>query len=156
LLLNTGAARFVPARFDQAGYFSTPHRGRGLAAGDFDGDGDLDLAISHSNEPVALLRNDSTNGGHWLAVELIGIRMNRDAIGTRLVLHTSRGDQMRQVKGGGSYLSHSDRRPFWGVPADAEVLGLSVFWPSGAVQRLERVPLNRRLRIVEPRQGDAH
>jgi hypothetical protein len=82
-------------------------------------------------------------------VRLIGTASNRDAIGAWLVLHTAAGDQLRLVKGGGSYLSQSDLRPFWGLPAGVEILGLSIHWPTGRVQELSNVSANETLLVIE-------
>lgn len=150
VLRNQAGRRFDRLRFDAESYFGTPHQGRGLALADFDDDGDLDFAISHNNEPVSLIRNDIDSDSHWLRVRLIGRNGNRDAVGAWLVLHTSQSKQLRLIKRGGSYLSHSDQRPFWGVPRDAQVERLEIHWPSGREQILATPTMNQTLTIVEP------
>jgi enediyne biosynthesis protein E4 len=152
LVLINQNGYFVKAEFPPGGYFSTPHRGRGLAMSDFDDDGDLDFAFSHNDgEPNVLVSNEVVNHNNWLRVRLIGTASNRDAIGAWLVLHTAAGDQLRLVKGGGSYLSQSDLRPFWGLPAGVEIRGLSIHWPTGKVQELSNVSANKTLLVIEPR-----
>lgn len=151
LVLINERGRFNRAVFPADGYFSLPHRGRGLAASDLDDDGDLDFVFSHNDgEPNALVCNDTPPEGGWLRVRLVGTRSNRDAIGARLVLHTSAGDQLRLVKGGGSYESQYDLRPFWGIPADAEVKGISIYWPSRTVQEYPLTEGDQSLIIAEP------
>ena len=150
VLRNQSGRRFDRQRFDAESYFGKPHHGRGLALADFDDDGDLDFAISHNNEPVSLIRNDIESDSRWLRVRLIGRNGNRDAVGAWLVLRTSQAKQLRLIKGGGSYLSHSDQRPFWGVPRDARIEQLEIHWPSGREQVLESPPMNQTLTIVEP------
>lgn len=150
VLRSRSGRRFDRLRFDADSYFGKPHHGRGLALADFDDDGDLDFAISHNNEPVSLIRNDIDSASHWLRVRLIGRHGNRDAVGAWLVLHTSQSKQLRLIKGGGSYLSHTDQRPLWGVPREARVEQLEIHWPSGHQQTLETPTLNQTLTIVEP------
>ncbi len=151
LALVNRQGRFAKAVFPPGGYFSSPHRGRGLATSDLDDDGDLDAVFAHNDgEPNALVANDTPNDNGWLRVRLIGTRSNRDAIGAWLVLHTSAGDQLRLIKGGGSYLSQCDLRPFWGVPAGARVSGISIHWPSGQTQEYPLSEINQTVTIVEP------
>ena len=90
-------------------FFQVKRVGRGVAFGDLDNDGKIDVVISHTNEPVVVLRNVMDNGHHWLGVALAG-KPNADAIGARLTLDVGGEKLVRQVKGGGSYLSASDRR----------------------------------------------
>ena len=151
LLLENLAGRSIVNVAPGAGpWFLEPRLGRGLAVGDLDDDGDLDLVVTHLDEPPALLDNDTPNGNGWLRVRLIGTTSNRDAVGARLTLETTTGKQIRQIMGGGSYLSHSDTRPFWGVPRGDRLKSLSIGWPSGRVQTIAAPPPNRTITIVEP------
>ncbi|HVC94948.1 MAG TPA: CRTAC1 family protein [Pirellulales bacterium] len=156
LVLINERGHFVKAAFPADGYFSTPHRGRGLAMSDFDDDGDLDFAFSHNDgEPNVLVSNEIDNQNGWLRVRLIGTASNRDAIGAWMVLHTSAGDhQLRLLKGGASYLSQCDLRPFWGIPQGARIKGLTVHWPKGQIQELNDIAANQTLVIVEPSGTD--
>ncbi|MBI3866568.1 MAG: CRTAC1 family protein [Planctomycetia bacterium] len=127
------------------------HLGRGLAAADFDGDGDLDLVLSPINEPVQILANESRGPRHWLALRLIGMSSNRDAIGALVHLETANGKQFRQVKGGGSYASTSDRTVHFGLGDQAQASRIEIRWPSGRVQTLNDVRADRGVIVVEPR-----
>lgn len=150
VLQNNAGRRFSRVAFPSQTYLGMPHHGRGLALADYDNDGDLDFAVSHNNEPASLIRNDITSTGSWFQVRLIGRTSNRDAIGAWLVLHTTGGSQLRLIKGGGSYLSHSDRRPFWGIPVGEQVLRLEIHWPSGRLQDVAMPQCNQTLTVIEP------
>jgi len=153
LLLENRRGRFERVEAPADSYFAHAQEGRGLASGDLDRDGDLDLVVTHLNEPAAILWNTIAEVD-WLAVELIGSGSPRDAIGARLELVTPDGLLVRQVVGGGSYLSTSDARVHWGLPQDTRLQELLIRWPAGGVQRIAPVPRNRLLQIREPKRAD--
>jgi enediyne biosynthesis protein E4 len=150
LYLENRGKRFARVNFPTDSYFAAGHEGRGIVGGDLDNDGDWDLVASNLNDPVAVLRND-VEANRWIGVQLSGTHSNRDAIGTHLTLETTAGNWVRQLRGGGSYLSTSDPRLYWGVPRGVEVRRLIVQWPNGQQQVLESPPLERFIRVIQPR-----
>ncbi|TDI48593.1 MAG: CRTAC1 family protein [Acidobacteria bacterium] len=122
---------------------------RGAAFGDYDNDGDMDVYLTALQERGLLLRNDTPATGHWLEVRLIGTRSNRDGIGARVTLSASGRRQLRERKGGGSYLSSGDPRLHFGLGAATLVDLLEVRWPSGARDVLRAVPVDRQITIRE-------
>jgi hypothetical protein len=149
LLGNRGDGHFDDISARGGSYFRATHLGRGLAAGDLDNDGRIDLVISHLNEPAALLRNVAGSGNHWLGVELVG-RGHRDVAGARVVLEAGGRRQTRFARGGGSYLSSADRRCLFGLGSARRVDRLTVSWPSGRVQSITTgLGIDRYHRVVE-------
>jgi hypothetical protein len=130
------------------GYMQQRHLGRGAAGGDLDSNGTPDLVVTHTNEPAALLRND-TIIPNWLSVRLVGRTSPRSAIGAEVEIRAGRHEQIGFVKGGGSYLSTSDRALLFGLGIAASVDTLKVRWPSGQTTTLTDVPANQRLLLIE-------
>ena len=158
LLLCLEGDRFRRYEATAGSYFGTPHDGRGLAAGDFDNDGDLDLALSNLNAPVAVVENLFPVSQRHVLVELVGRRSNRDGIGAKVALLGGAGMEViseTQVVGGGSYLSHHDRRIHLTWPAELPIerghMTVRVEWPSGEVDQgpLRSPADGGQIRIVE-------
>jgi hypothetical protein len=120
-----------------------PRVTRGLAVGDIDNDGDIDVAMGAQNGPLQLFRNDGGNRNHWLTLRLEGVRAPRDAIGAKLTIRTVRGPRSAWVRGGSSYCSQSDLRVTFGLGAETAIQALAVRWPRGRVQRFGPLPGNR-------------
>ena len=150
LLMNRGGKSFERIHLGKDSYLDTPHVGRGLAMGDLDNDGDHDLGFTNNDEPSVILRNDCNDGNSWLRVRLIGTTSNRDGIGARLALSTENGELLRFVHSGTSYASQSDNRPLWGIPKGSVLKKLTVIWPSGIVQTLDRPRESEEMAILEP------
>ncbi len=126
--------------------------GRGLAVGDFDNDGDLDLLVNCINDVPQLLRCDSQLKNNWLKIKAVGVKSNRSGIGAR-VYCTSIVDgkphrQMDEVRSGGSYLSQSDLRIHFGL-GSATSADLEIHWPSGVVDKVKDVKAKQILRLEE-------
>jgi hypothetical protein len=120
-----------------------PRVTRGLAVGDWDNDGDPDVALGAQNGPLQLFRNHGGSKNHWMTFRLEGVRGNRDAIGAKLTASTSHQRQTAWVPGGSSYCSQSDRRVTFGLGAETEVRALQVRWPGGRVQSFGRLAADR-------------
>ena len=134
LFLNRGHDRFQDVAAQAGGGFATRKVARGLAYGDFDRDGDLDLLLTTNHGPALLYRNDVVSGARALRLRLVGTKSNRDAIGSVVRLTTADGTQSRMVKTGSSYLSQSELTLTFGLgPRDA-ANKIVVEWASGAVQ----------------------
>ena len=122
---------------------------RGLAAGDLDGDGDVDLVISNSNDGAEVYENRSEGQGGWLKVDLFDLRGgNRFAIGARLELEAGGRRQVREVRTASSYLSQNASTVVFGVGETRLIEALRVRWPGDALQIVRFLPRNRRVRVV--------
>ncbi len=128
LLRNEGKSRFAVISEQGGEFFHQAHHARGLAAGDFDNDGRLDLVVARVNQPAIVLRNELADCGHWIGVELQGWKQ-KDLVGAKVTLEVGGRKQTRFVFGGGSYLSSSDRRFIFGIGASTSVGTLTVEWP---------------------------
>jgi hypothetical protein len=149
LFRNQGDSRFQIISSLGGHYFKTGHVGRGAVLADFDNDGRVDLAISHLNHPVTILRNEAATAGHnWLGVELKGAD-HRDVVGARIFLEAGGHQQTRFAKGGGSYLSSSDRRHVFGLGQAKHVDRLRVVWPSGREQKWRGLATDRYWQLTE-------
>jgi len=124
---------------------------RGLAIGDFDNDGAVDVLISVNNAAPLLLRNTAAAGNHWLGVQLVGKKCNSDAVGARLTYQAGDLKRGRMKAGGGSYLSSHDPRVVLGLEKREKLDWLEVKWPlpSGRVERFTNLPVDRYITIVE-------
>ena len=151
LLARNEGGRFTDAGSSAGDAFRDAWAARGLAVGDLDDDGDLDVVVTTVGGRPYVLRNDGGNRGHWLTLRLVGHRSNRDGIGADVRLVTASG-VVRQatVTTTGSYLSAGDRRVHFGLGSETRVRALEIRWPSGTVQRLQDVGIDRPLVVEEP------
>ena len=148
LFTQTGS-RFVECGQTAGDYFQRKLVGRGVALGDFDNDGDWDLAVVHHNSPATVLRNDSARG-HWLKLHPIGRSSSRTPVGLRVTLRQGALSLMHELVGGTSYCSAHENKLIFGVGVSSEPCVLEVRWPTGKHQRLENVSLNQTLTLLEP------
>jgi len=121
---------------------------RGLAFGDYDDDGDIDALTINMNDRPSLYRN-SGNQNHWIALRLEGTQSNRDAIGARVEIVSGGLTQTREVRSGGSYLSHHDMRVHFGLGDASHVDAIRISWPGSTVETLNGVDADRFITVRE-------
>jgi hypothetical protein len=149
LFLNQGNGTFRDAALEAGPEFAQPRVGRGLAVGDFDRDGDLDLLLTTNNGPARLFRNDQLAGHRSLRFRLIGTKSNRDAIGATVRIFYGGASQSRMVKSGSSYLSQSELPVTFGVGPRDRVDRVVIEWPSGRTEEFKGVAAGRAYDCVE-------
>ena len=148
LFRNTTGRRFAEVGRSSGAAFAAERVGRGLATGDIDNDGDLDLLVTNNGEPAELLRNDRA-GGHALLVRLRGPNGNPDGIGARIRVTATTSTQVRVVKAGSSYLSQNDLRAHFGLGDAVRADRVEVRWPSGRVEVVPAMPADRIVTVEE-------
>jgi enediyne biosynthesis protein E4 len=149
LARNTGKG-FVDISAQAGDVFQKAWVGRGLAIGDIDNDGRLDAVVTTNDGALHVLHNATRNQNHWLTLELVGHRSNRDAIGAEIKLVAAKGSQWATVTTGGSYLSSSDKRVHFGLGSEAVARTIEIRWPSGIRQTLKDVHADQILKVEEP------
>jgi hypothetical protein len=149
LFRNTAPRRFTEVGRSMGAAFTNETVSRGLATGDVDNDGDLDLLVTNNGRPAELLRNDGGNRANALLVRLRGSRGNLEAIGARVRVTTGTRTQMRDIRAGSSYLSQNDLRAHFGLGTATTVERLEVQWPSGERETIRDVAANQIVTIHE-------
>lgn len=149
LARNTGQG-FIDVSKESGPIFREPWASRGLAIGDIDNDGRLDAVVTENDGPAHILHNETSTQNHWLTLNLVGHKSNRDAIGAAVRIITPQGPQQATVSTCGSYLSSGDKRVHFGLGSQSAVKEIEIRWPSGIRQILHEVKADQILLIDEP------
>jgi hypothetical protein len=156
LLLRNAGRTFEDVSAQSGSAFKEAWVGRGLATGDFDNDGRIDAVVTTNGGPAHLLHNETVSSNHWLLVNLIGHKSNRDGIGAVVSVTSGGLTQYATVSTASSYLSSSDKRVHFGLGAQengkATPVQIEIRWPSGVRQKLNDVKPDRILRVEESAQ----
>jgi tetratricopeptide (TPR) repeat protein len=149
LLMNQGEGRFTrqPAQL-AGGYFETDRLGRGLAVIDWNRDGREDFAVSHLDEPMALVTNRSSGGGHWLKIHVVGTQSPRAPIGASVTVRESGRERVKQLTAGNGYQCSNSPELVWALESEAPVT-VEIRWPSGRRDEWSQVPANREVVCIE-------
>ncbi len=148
-ILNQGEARFRDVAGEVGGGFDQPRVGRGLAYGDFDRDGDLDILLTTNNGPAFLYRNDQTAGNHSIRFRLEGTKSNRDAVGAVVKIFYNGQMQSRTLRGGSSYLSQSELPVTFGVGKRDQIDRATIDWPSGRNEEFKNLGAGKTYQCIE-------
>ncbi|HYP26092.1 MAG TPA: CRTAC1 family protein [Blastocatellia bacterium] len=149
LLFENSGAAFRNVSAQSGAVFGRSFSGRGMAVGDYDNDGDLDVLASNNGEAPVLLRNSGGNRNNWLGLQLVPTRSNPAAAGATITWQAGGVRRTRLRTSGGSYLASHDPREVLGLGAAPKLDGVEIRWPSGKVDRLSNLPLNTYIKVVE-------
>ncbi len=154
LLRNNGKPelQFIDVSDQSGKYFNEKYVGRGVAVGDFDNDGDLDIVVCNLNDRPRLLRNDGGNRNRWLVVEAKKANGKTDAIGARVTVQTGALRQIHDVVAVKGYLSQSDVRTHFGLGKAEKADLVEIRWPGGKSQQFRDVKANQFLKVVQDAQ----
>jgi len=150
LFRNEGGRRFVDLSESSGEFFRRPLLGRGLATGDFNDDGRLDLVVSNIRDQAALLLNRTTDSGDWVGFDFIGRRSARGTLNVRVEIRRGSSVDRYEQHSGGGFLSSSDPRYVVGLGKTGSPDEVVVRWPSGRRQLLVRPERNRYHVVIEP------
>ena len=149
VFLNNGSARFSDVSSEVGQGFRDPKVARGLAYGDFDRDGDVDILLSTNSGPAYLYRNDQLGGNRSIRFKLRGTQSNRDAIGARLRIEAGGLSQIRMVKSGSSYLSQSELPITFGLGKADKIERVVIQWPNGRSEEYKNLSAGREYSCIE-------
>lgn len=149
LFRNVGKLRFQDASLTAGSSFAVPAAHRGAAFGDLNNDGKIDVIVTVLNGAPEILMNRSINQNHWIILKLVGVADNRDGLGTKVKITTSRGSQYNEATTAVGYNSSSDKRVHFGLGDSTVIERIDLTWPSGVKQVLRNVAADQILIVKE-------
>lgn len=149
LFINQGGGQFNDEAAEVGGGFDSPKVGRGLAVGDIDRDGDLDVLLMTNNGPAYLYRNDQLAGNKSIRFHLIGTKSNRDAIGAKVQIHYNGQIASQMVRSGSSYLSQSELPLTFGLGRGDRIERVVIEWPSGRAEEHPNLAAGKAFQVTE-------
>jgi hypothetical protein len=149
LLWNEKGKKFVDVSAQSGEVFQEKCAARGMAIGDIDNDGKIDVVVTENNGPAWVLRNETATHNHWITFKLVGVKSNKDGIGAQIKITTAGGSQYAMVTTTGSYQSSSDKRAHFGLGSANAVPEVEIRWPSGITQVLKNPRVDQILTVTE-------
>ena len=153
LFMSNGDGTFT----DKATELGVVHtdQGRGVVCTDYDGDGRVDILIANNGKSPTVFRNGHDNGNHYVAIDLVGLDGNPEAIGAKVRVTTASGTQFQEVQLGNGYLSHGPATLHFGLGEDDAITAVDIVWPGpgGHASRVEGLAVDRRVSIRHPLGG---
>jgi hypothetical protein len=146
---NKGNLTFEDLSSKAGTSFSVPAPHRGAAFGDLNNDGKIDVVVTVLNGPPEIWMNRTSNRNHWIILKLVGVKSNRDGLGTKVKVTTSLGTQYNQATTAVGYNSSSDKRVHFGLGSAGVVDTMELTWPSGIKQVLKNVKADQILTVTE-------
>ena len=154
---NTGKGRFVELSADRAGaWFKGNYLGRSLVNWDWNRDGFTDFAVCHADVPLAVLTNKTPHAKHSVIITLNGVKSNRDAIGTKIVIKSGTDVWTHWLNAGDGFQASNDRRMVMGIGDHSVADEIVIYWPSGKTQALASIAADREWIVVEGRDPVEH
>jgi hypothetical protein len=149
LFRNKGGFTFENVSSSAGRSFSKPAAHRGAAFGDLNNDGAIDIVVTVLNGPPEILMNRTRNQNHWILLNLVGTKSNRDGLGTKIKITTALGSQYNEATTAVGYNSSSDKRVHFGLGSASKIDSIELIWSSGIHQELKNIKADQILTIRE-------
>jgi hypothetical protein len=149
LLRNEGGFQFTDVGPSAGADFLQPRAHRGAAFGDLNNDGKIDIVVNVVNDRPQILMNRTSGENHWIILNLVGTKDNRDGLGTKVKITTAEGTQFNHATTAVGYSSSSDKRVHFGLGKAAMIDKIELAWPTGVKQTLNHIKADQVLTIVE-------